>query len=99
MEKKIQLKLDSSREIRRRGEIDIMASILNEAHRGARKTHIMYRCNLSYRQLEAYLKLLLRMGFLAPHSERGSSKLDRFKSTAKGLQFVDAYRTVRALMT
>jgi len=99
MTSKVQVKLRSSRLVRKRSDIDIMASILNEAHMSARKTRIMYRCNLSHRQLEVYLELLLGMGFLVSHSEKDSSKLDLFKPTAKGLKFLDAYRTLKALMT
>jgi len=92
MPSKVQIESGSSRLLRKRNDIDIIASILNEAHRGARKTRIMYRCNLSHRQLQAYLKLLLGMGLLA-------SRSDLFKTTAKGRKFVDAYHTLKALMT
>ena len=96
---KIDVESSYSHGIRKRSDIDIMASILNEAHKGARKTRVMYRCNLSYRQLQVYLKLLLGMGFLSSHSEKGSSELNLFKTTAKGLKFLNAYRTLKALMT
>ncbi len=76
---------------RKRSNIDIIASILSEARRGSRKTGIMYRCNLSYKQLEAYLKLLSGMRFLVPRS-------DLFITTAKGLKFLEAYRTLKELM-
>ena len=99
MSSKVQVKLRSSRWVRKRSDTDIMASILNEAHKGAGKTRIMYRCNLSHRQLAVYLKLLLGMGLLVSHSDKDSSKLDLFKTTAKGLEFLDAYRTLKALMT
>ena len=99
MTSRIDVESSYSRRIRKRSDIDIMASILNEAHKGARKTHIMYRCNLSHRQLQVYLKLLLGMGFLASHSKKDSSELNLFKTTAKGLKFLDAYRTLKALMT
>lgn len=99
MTSKINVESSYSRRIRKRSDIDIMASILNEAHKGARKTRIMYRCNLSHRQLQVYLKLLLGMEFLVPHSEKGSNELDLFKTTAKGLKFLDAYRTLIALIT
>ena len=89
----------SSRRSRKRSDIDIMASILKEAHKGARKTRIMYRCNLSHTQLQVYLKLLLGMEFLASHSEKDSSELGLFKTTAKGLKFLDAYLALKALMT
>lgn len=76
----------------RRSRIDITANILRLANEGTKKTHIMYKCNLSHSQLQAYLKLLLGMGFLVSH-------LDLFKTTEKGLKFLNAYRTLRALMT
>jgi len=96
MPSKFEVKLRFSR---KRSDIDIMASILDEAHKGARKTRIMYRCNLSHNQLQVYLKLLLGMGFLVSHSEKGSSELGLFETTAKGLKFLGAYRALRALMT
>jgi len=99
MTSKIQAELNSSRRVRKRSDIDIIASILNEAHKGARKTRIMYRCNLSHRQLQVYLKLLLGMNFLVSHSDKDSSKLGLLKTTAKGLKFLDAYHTLKALMT
>ncbi len=76
---------------RKRSNIDIIASILGEARRGSRKTGIMYRCNLSYKQLEVYLKLLLGMEFLV-------SRSDLFITTAKGLKFLEAYRVLKELM-
>jgi predicted transcriptional regulator len=95
----VQGKLRSSRWVRKRSDLDIMASILKEAHKGARKTRVMYRCNLSHRQLQVYLKLLLGMGFLVVQSDKDSGELDLFRTTAKGLKFLDAYRTLKALMT
>ena len=92
MSSRVKVEPDSSRWIRKRSDIDIMASILDEARRGARKTRIMYRCNLSHRQLQAYLKLLLDMEFLAFQS-------NFFKTTVKGRKFVDVHRTLKALMT
>ncbi len=99
MTSEINIEARYSRRVRKRSDIDIMASILNEANKGARKTRIMYRCNLSHRQLQVYLKLLLGMGFLVSHSEEDSSELGLFKTTAKGLKFLGAYRTLKALMT
>jgi predicted transcriptional regulator len=92
MSSRVKVEPGSSRSIRKRSDIDIMASILDEARRGARKTRIMYRCNLSHRQLQAYLKILLDMEFL-------ESQSDFFKTTVKGRKFLDAYGTLKALMT
>jgi len=76
-----------------------MANILNEAIEGAKKTRIMYRCNLSYRQLQRYLKLLLGMELLRSISKKGSNETNYFKTSAKGRAFLDAYRKLEALMT
>jgi len=84
---------------RKRSDIDIMASILNEAHEGARKTRVMYRCNLSHTQLKAYLKLLFGMKLLELTSEEEGTKPDVLKTTAKGLEFINAYRKLKAFMT
>ena len=92
MSSRVQVEPGSSRRLRKRSDIDIMANILGEALRGARKTRIMYRCNLSHRQLQVYLKVLLGMGLLA-------SRSDLFKTTGKERKFVDAYRTLKALMS
>jgi len=81
-----------------RSQIDIMASILDEAVKGAKKTRIMYRCNLSHRQLQRYLKLLLGMELLSLVSKKGSDEIVYFKTSAKGRSFLDAYRKLKALM-
>ena len=41
-----------------RTRVEILASILNVAERATLKTHIMYKANLSHRQLEKYLTFL-----------------------------------------
>jgi predicted transcriptional regulator len=75
-----------------------MANILKEAIKGAKKTRIMYRCNLSYRQLQRYLKLLLGMKLLRTVSEKESSKTLFFETTEKGQDFLLAYDKLKALL-
>jgi predicted transcriptional regulator len=43
-----------------RGKIQIMGDILALATSGVKKTHIMYRANLSYEQLYLYLRAYLK---------------------------------------
>jgi predicted transcriptional regulator len=92
MQSRLQSKSSTSPRFRKRSDIDIVANILNEARKGARRTRIMYRCNLSHTQLQVYLKLLLGMELLTFNP-------DLYKTTAKGLEFLDAYRALKALMT
>jgi predicted transcriptional regulator len=84
---------------RRRSEIEIMANILSAANKSIKKTRIMYRCNLSHNQLQVYLQILHDMGFLVPHSKKEGEKLNCFKTTPKGLKFLDTYRALKSLMT
>jgi len=99
MESKIRVKSISSLGIRKRSDIDIMANILSVANKGTKKTRIMYRCNLSHKQLQVYLQLLLDMGFLTFHSKKEGAKLNYFRTTSKGFKFLDAYHTLKGLMT
>jgi predicted transcriptional regulator len=99
MASQIRAKSNSYPWVRKRSDIDIMANILSEANKGTKKTRIMYRCNLSHSQLQVYLQVLRDMGFLAFHSKKEGTKLNYFKTTSKGLKFIDAYRALKSLMT
>lgn len=82
-----------------RSRIDIMANVLNVAVEGAKKTHIMYKCNLSFRQLQVYLELLLDRGLLRKVSGRGNREEARlFETTKKGRAFLDAYSNIKVLL-
>jgi len=99
MASEIRAKSNSSPWVRKRSDIDIMANILSEANKSTKKTRIMYRCNLNHSQLQVYLQILRDMGFLASHSKKEGAKLNYFKTTSKGLKFLDAYRALKNLMT
>lgn len=77
-----------------------MANILREANGGAKKTHIMYKCNLSFKQLHAYLGFLVELQLLKSvkvTSETGGDST-LFETTSKGKAFIRAYRNMRALL-
>ena len=82
-----------------RSQIDIIAEILDAADGSVKKTHIMYRCNLSFKQLETYLNLLLNRGLLKRVSEEGKSSYTRsFEITGKGQILLQAYQSLKALL-
>jgi len=81
-----------------RGRIDIMANILREAVGGAKKTHIMYRCNLSFRQLQTYLDLLIDRKLLKKTSEEESGNVSFYETTPKGRAFLEAYSNIKVLL-
>lgn len=90
--------LDHFSYMRRRSDIEIMASILTETKKVARKTRIMYNCNLSYKQLKLYINFLLEIGLLDFHSDESSNR-SSFKITSKGSKFLSAYSKLKALMS
>lgn len=72
--------------------MDIIANILKETKKPSRKTKIMYSCNLSFRQLKLYLKLLVAEGFLKviPITE-SNVVAEAFQTTEEGKSFLRAY--------
>ena len=84
-----------------RSRVDIIANILHVAETGAKKTHIMYQCNLSYRQLNIYLDFLIEKDLLR-HSRTKTPENDdtnTYQTTEKGRAFMQAYRSIRVILT
>ena len=75
-----------------------MANILRLAKNSESKTHIMYGANLSFRQLERYLKFLLDGGFLIVTEERHSKATKLFVTTDSGLSFLEAYHRLEEIV-
>ena len=83
-----------------RSQIDIIADVLRETVGGAKKTHIMYSCNLSFKQLQAYLRFLLDRGLLRKVLEKEKGRDPRFfKTTSKGQNLLRAYDRLKGLIT
>jgi predicted transcriptional regulator len=82
-----------------RSRMDIMENILRVTNEGARKTHIMYRCNLSFEQLHTYLDLLASMGLLksVPPRTGERSNSNMYETTEKGQAFIQVYRNLTDL--
>ena len=79
-----------------RSRMDIMANILKAAEEASRKTRIMYSCNLSFRQLKAYLQMLVDEGFLRAIPIAESNPIaEAFQTTEKGQAFLEAYDNLR----
>lgn len=82
-----------TQQIGNRTRVEILASILKVASNGALKTHIMYKANLSHRQLEKYLAFLEGRGLLAQgiDAEMGNRI---YQVTEKGSDFLRDYSHV-----
>jgi len=81
--------------------MDIIANILKVADKGARKTHIMYGCNLSFNQLNVYLAFLKERELLKSVFLKTDEKNDSvvYATTSKGRAFIEAYSGLRALLS
>lgn len=73
-----------------RSRTDITSQVLEAANGGATKTMIMYKAYLSYAQLKEYLSMML-VNDLLEYNEGEH----RYKTTEKGMQFVEAYEKIR----
>jgi len=81
---------EGSSKQRNRTRVEILVNILDVAHDGALKTHIMYKANLSHRQLERYMTFLESNGLLRAVWGLSSRKL-RYQVTEKGINFLSEY--------
>lgn len=81
-----------------RSRIDIIANILRVSDGGSKKTHIMYKCNLSFRQLHAYLNLLIDRKLLRKVEKKESSRQELYQTTPKGKAFLQAYKNIKKLL-
>ena len=74
-----------------RSRTEIASQILEAANGGTTKTKIMYKAFLSYAQLKEYLGRLIDNELLTMESA------GIFKTTSKGLRFLDATRKLDAM--
>lgn len=68
-----------------RGRIEIIADILELAAAGVRKTHVMYKANLSYQQTSRYFKEMQEMDLMGQREEQGRTT---YFATEKGRQYL-----------
>jgi len=80
---------------KRRDRLHIMAEILEVALEGTLKTQVMYKANLSFAQLNEYLRLLLDLKLL---EFVGNTNKKFYKTTSKGAHYLKSYRKIRELL-
>jgi predicted transcriptional regulator len=81
---------EKAQQISNRTRVEILASILQVASKGALKTHIMYQANLSHRQLEKYLVFLEERDLLAQGIDEDLGNRI-YRITEKGFDFLQEY--------
>ena len=76
----------------KRGRVDVIADLLEIAKLvSCRKTRLMYRGNLSHRQLKVYLNILTGLNLLEMNG-------DKYLTTEKGREYLKAYRKLRMII-
>lgn len=74
-----------------RDRTEIMFQILTCCAQGRHKTGIMYKTNLNYDQLRAYLNFLTSTGLLL-------CDLDEYLTTEKGQRFMQAFTELKEII-
>jgi predicted transcriptional regulator len=82
-----------------RGWLEIIEFILSLCENGARKTHVMYKCNLNSKQINEYLNFILECEMLEKIQERQDSKRHIYKTTELGKKFIGSYKQLVELFS
>jgi predicted transcriptional regulator len=80
---------------KRRDKLFIIAEIIEIARDGSLKTQVMYRANLSFTQLNDYLRFMIRISLLEKVLENDK---EFYRATDKGLDFLQRYREINELL-
>ena len=81
---------------KRRSNIEIIAEMLRVGENGAGKTEIMYSVNMSYAQLQKYLKYLLSHDLI--HKVEVGNPGVRYHVTEKGADLLKSIDTVMCML-
>jgi len=80
---------------KRRDKLCIIAEILEVAKNGTLKTQIMYKANLSFAQLNQYLKYMLKIRLI---DKLDTTRKDVYITTEKGLDFIQRHSELTELL-
>jgi predicted transcriptional regulator len=84
--------------MKNRSRVEILYDIVSASRGSAKKTHLMYKSNLSFKQLRLYLDFLLYRDLIEekidPEVEGGRI----YSPTAKGLQFLTLFLDLQGFL-
>ena len=82
---------------RHRSKVDIVYDILVSAMgSGAKKTHILYKANISSTQVETYFSALLAHNLLERTLDIDDNNV--YRTTGKGMKFIECCEEMRSLI-
>jgi predicted transcriptional regulator len=86
----------------RRSREAIYAQILEVCAVGAGKTRIVYQANLNFRTVRPHLKFLINKGWInmeEKEAEVEGVKHEIYRTTPKGLEFMEIYKEMRKALS
>ncbi len=75
--------------LKNRSRVEILYDIIASAKTPARKTHLMYKSNLSFKQLDLYLEYILENGLLEERVDDEGSRM--YCLTNRGNEFLGLF--------
>jgi predicted transcriptional regulator len=81
--------------LKNRSRVEILYDIISAAKPSSKKTHLMYKGNLSYQQLDLYLNFILKNGLL---EERFVDDTRLYFITEKGMEFLRLFEDMHNLI-
>jgi predicted transcriptional regulator len=79
----------------KRGRLEIIYAILSICHKPVNKTSILYKCNLSFSQLQKYMEYLFSHNLLRSIQEK---QRDYYHVTDKGKTYIEEYEKLTGLL-
>ena len=79
----------------KRGHFEIIREILELSRKPAKKTSILYKCNLSFSQLQKYLDFIISRNLLTNLKNDGKIT---YMITEKGNKFLEEYERLNNLL-
>jgi predicted transcriptional regulator len=84
--------------MKNRSRMEILYDIISSSKSPARKTNLMYKSNLSFKQLELYLGFLVEQGLIEVRPEEGGSGR-MYGATSRGFQFTKLFEDLQSYLT
>jgi predicted transcriptional regulator len=84
--------------LKNRSRVEILYDIVAASKSSARKTHLMYKSNLSFKQLRMYLDFLIERGLVQERLDNLEDAGHTYAVTSKGLEFLTLFEELQGFM-
>jgi predicted transcriptional regulator len=84
--------------VKNRSRVEILYDIVSASKESARKTHLMYKSNLSFKQLRLYLDFLLYRGLVEEKNALEEEGGRTYAATPKGIEFMRLFEDLQGFL-